>query len=100
MKTMLLTVCSIVFFFTHLFAQDPDIVWQNTIGGDRSDDLITIRYTPDGGSILGGYSTSSASSDKAEGTIGGLVTAEDFWIVKLDSAGNIIWQNTIGGNGE
>ncbi len=49
---------------------------------------------------MGGYSISSASPDKAEGTIGGLVTAEDFWIVKLDSAGNIIWQNTIGGNGD
>jgi hypothetical protein len=40
---------------------------------------------------LGGYSGSNVSGDKTENGIGG----DDYWIVKIDSIGNIQWQNTI-----
>ncbi len=80
---------------------DPlgNIQWQNTIGGNFSDKLNSIRQTADGGYILGGPSSSSISGDKTENTIGG-TGAKDYWIVKTDSTGNILWQNTIGGNDE
>jgi hypothetical protein len=71
-----------------------NIQWQNTIGGSYEDVLSCVRQTVDGGYILGGYSFSNISGDKTENSNGD----EDYWIVKIDSLGNIQWQNTIGGN--
>ena len=70
------------------------IEWQNTIGGSSGDYLLSIQQTFDGGYILGGYSNSGISGDKAESLYG----IYDYWIVKLNSSGNIQWQNTIGGS--
>jgi hypothetical protein len=70
------------------------IQWQNTIGGDWSDQLYSIEQTADGGYILGGSSGSDSSEDKTENSIGG----DDYWIVKTDSLGIIQWQKTIGGS--
>ncbi len=72
----------------------PCIEWQNTIGGSDFDYLNSLQQTLDGGYILGGYSISNISGDKTENSLGG----KDYWVVKLDAAGNIEWQNTIGGS--
>jgi len=72
------------------------IQWQNTIGGNSADFFISIVMTADGGYICGGHSWSGSSGDKTENSNG----ANDYWIVKLDSAGNIQWQNTMGGDDE
>jgi len=69
------------------------ILWQNTLGGSDNDYLTSIKPTPDGGFIAGGYSRSGISGDKTEASRGSF----DYWIVKLDSAGSIQWQKTIGG---
>jgi hypothetical protein len=72
---------------------DGLIQWQNTIMGGGSDVLLSVIQTDDGGYILGGYSNSYYSGDKTENCLG----RDDFWLVKTDSLGNILWQNTIGG---
>ena len=79
-----------------LYAQDPNILWQRTIGGSDRDLIYSINETNNGGIILGGFSLSDISGDKTENHIG----VWDFWIVKLDSNQNIEWQNTIGGTGD
>ncbi|MBK7856832.1 MAG: T9SS type A sorting domain-containing protein [Bacteroidetes bacterium] len=71
------------------------IQWQNTIGGNGQDQLFMVEQTTDKGYIMGGYSNSNASGDKTENSFGG----QDYWIIKSDSLGNMVWQNTIGGNG-
>lgn len=63
-----------------------NIEWQNTIGGDNTDIPTCIKQTADGGYIVGGYSDSGISGDKLEPNIG----SYDFWILKLDSLGNIV----------
>ncbi|MBK9320965.1 MAG: hypothetical protein IPM91_20670 [Bacteroidetes bacterium] len=68
------------------------IQWQNSMGGSDYDYLRSIQQTSDGGFILGGYSASNISGDKAENCLG----VFDYWIVKIDSLGNIQWENTIG----
>jgi len=73
-----------------------NIQWQNTIGGNSMDQLTSIQQTADGGYILSGWSYSNISGDKTENSIG----VSDYWVVKLDSIGNIQWQNTIGGNSD
>ena len=72
------------------------IQWQNTIGGNDDDNFISLQQTADGGYILGGWSYSNISGDKTENANG----SSDFWVVKLNAAGVIQWQNTIGGNGD
>ncbi|MBP9882139.1 MAG: T9SS type A sorting domain-containing protein [Chitinophagales bacterium] len=85
-------ICN-VFFTSMVNAQAPAIEWQNTIGGTGYEFLYFAEQTTDGGYILGGYSISGISSDKAEESIG----AEDYWVVKLNAAGDVEWENTIGG---
>ncbi|MBK7853915.1 MAG: hypothetical protein IPJ79_02535 [Bacteroidetes bacterium] len=76
-----------------------NIQWQNTIGGNRRDELRSIQQTTDGGYILGGYSQSNISGDKTENNLGsGSPITGDYWVVKIDAIGNIQWQNTIGGS--
>ncbi len=71
-----------------------NIVWQNSIGGSKSNELRTIVPSVDGGYILGGSSNSDISGKKTENSNGDY----DYWVVKIDSLGKIVWQNTIGGN--
>ncbi len=73
--------------------EEGNIEWQNTIGGNAEDYLRSIIQTTDGGYLLGGHSYSDLSGDKTEKNQGYV----DYWIVKLNSTGNIEWQNTIGG---
>jgi len=70
------------------------IQWQNTIGGDLQDYFTSLQQTADGGYMLGGFSDSNISGDKTEDSNG----ARDYWVVKLDSIGVILRQNSIGGS--
>jgi hypothetical protein len=46
--------------------------------------------------MVSGYSNSSISGDKTENSNGGY----DYWLVKLDSSGSILSQNSIGGSAD
>jgi hypothetical protein len=70
------------------------VEWDKTIGGSFYDNLYALHQTSDGGYILGGSSGSDISGEKKANSRG----SDDYWIVKLDSLGNIQWQKTIGGN--
>ncbi|MFZ1634966.1 MAG: immunoglobulin domain-containing protein, partial [Chitinophagales bacterium] len=96
MKTYLLLILNTFFFFNYCFSQAPAIEWQNTIGGDKDEAVTSIIPTADYGYFLAGYSNSDISDDKTENAIS---FSTDFWIMKIDSSGNIQWQNTIGGFG-
>jgi hypothetical protein len=95
-RIVILVVLSLSMILT-IKAQAPAIQWQNTIGGSLLDQLYSIQQTSDGGYICGGCSHSGITGDKTEANMGG--GWKDYWVVKLNSAGNIIWQNTIGGSG-
>ena len=73
---------------------DFNIQWQKTIGGSLSDYPANISQTQDGGYIIGGNSESGISGLKTESNRG----QSDYWVLKLDSAGAIEWQKTIGGS--
>jgi len=71
------------------------IQWENTIGGDQNDLVRDVIQTTDGSYLVGGYSKSNISGDKSENSQGDF----DYWIVKLNSNGVLVWENTIGGSG-
>ncbi|PSR53947.1 hypothetical protein AHMF7605_10670 [Adhaeribacter arboris] len=68
-------------------------VWDKTIGGNGSDLLTALIKTPDEGFLLGGTTNSGRSGEKSEEKRG----QDDYWVVKLDHAGNINWDRTLGG---
>ncbi len=73
------------------------ILWDNTIGGEDNETLTDAIICSDGNFIIAGDSPSNAGYDKSEDRQGGGFSATDFWLVKIDTLGNIIWENTIGG---
>ena len=73
--------------------KNGNIEWQKTIGGKYYDELKSIVATKDE-YLIGGYSNSPESGDKNQNNIG----IGDYWIVKIDKTGNILWQKTIGGD--
>ena len=70
-------------------------IWDQTYGGSDDDNLQDIVETGDGGFICGGYSYSGISGNKTSSNFGD----SDFWIVRLDSSGNRIWDRSYGGTG-
>ena len=71
-------------------------LWDRVYGGTEEDDLKAIVATQDGGFLLGGYSLSGISGDKTQPLIDG---AYNYWIVRIDSAGNKLWDKDYGGTG-
>ena len=68
-----------------------NLVWQKCLGGTSTDRAYTIQQTSDGGFIVGGYSTSY------NGDVSIHLGGSDYWVVKLDSSGNLIWEKSMGG---
>lgn len=75
---------------------DGNKLWDRSYGGNRSDFLTSMIRTPDGGLLLGGKSESDVSGNKTS-TSGGL---GDFWVVKVDAAGNMEWDKSFGGTAD
>lgn len=67
------------------------IVWEKCFGGSAQDQAISVQQTFDGNIMVAGFS-SSADGDVVNAHGGG-----DYWALKLDSSGNLLWQKTLGG---
>ncbi len=65
-----------------------NLQWTRAIGGTGNDQARSIVQTHDGGYALAGYTTSFGQGNA------------DVYVIKLDSAGNLQWTRTIGGNAE
>lgn len=72
--------------------QAPSIMWEKSLGGTGEDAAYSIQNTPDNGYIVVGASNSTDVN--VTGNHGGF----DFWVVKIDSIGNIQWQKSYGGS--
>ncbi|HLG36193.1 MAG TPA: SprB repeat-containing protein, partial [Bacteroidia bacterium] len=67
------------------------VQWKKCYGGTLDDYGYSIRQTTDGGYIVAG------SSQSVDGDVIMQIGNFDFWIIKLDAAGNILWQKSLGG---
>ncbi len=70
----------------------PDVDWVRNYGGSSGESPRGIIATKDGGCVFTASTTSSASGDVTDVNHGGF----DMWMVKLDVAGNIVWNKNIG----
>lgn len=70
-----------------------NILWQRCFGGSEVDTGVDILQEPDGGYTL------LATTFSNDGDVSGNhSTAQDFWLVRLDNDGNLLWQKCYGGN--
>jgi hypothetical protein len=74
---------------------DGNPIWDNVYGGTGVDAFRSILPHSDGGFILAGYSNSPISAQKSAENKG----ASDFWVVKIDATGVLLWDSTYGGSG-
>lgn len=68
------------------------IQWQKTFGGSNNEDAI-VKQTSDGGYIIAG------SSNSNDGNVTNNNGSKDFWVVKTDTNGEILWEKSYGGSG-
>jgi len=74
-------------------------IWKKTFGGSGDDKAYTVQQTTDGGYIVAGASNSAIVDVNGTLTSSGNHGNSDYWIVKLDTSGNIMWQKSLGGSG-
>jgi len=83
------------FWVVKLNSYTGDILWQKALGGSNTDVATGIAPTSDGGCVVAGYTTST------DGDVTGNHGFVDFWVVRLNQSGAIVWQKTYGGtNGD
>ncbi|WP_452228886.1 T9SS type B sorting domain-containing protein [Lacinutrix sp. MEBiC02404] len=69
-----------------------NLQWEKTFGGTGYDFCRKVEETFDGNFIVTGYSNSN------DGDVTGAHGNYDFWVLKLNASGNIMWKNAIGGS--
>jgi len=65
-----------------------NMIWDRTYGGSGDDLPACLIQTTDGGYAVAGYPLSKGAG------------GADFWVIKLDHQGNMIWDRTYGGSGD
>lgn len=83
-------------FWVWKMKENGELDWQKSFGGSGFDFLQSIKNTRDGGFILAGTSSSSKGFQKKDHCKG----LADFWVIKLNAAGDEQWQRTIGGSAQ
>ncbi len=88
----ILSVSMIVLFVLSVFSilvfavsEPPPTEWDRTYGGTNEDEVYSVVQTFDGGYALAGYTNSFGAGNA------------DFWLVKTDWTGNMMWNKTYGG---
>jgi predicted secreted protein len=65
--------------------ENGNMEWNTTYGGTESDVAAALICTSDGGYALAGETSSYGNGET------------DFWLIKVDSSGNVQWNRTFGG---
>ncbi|MBS1654148.1 MAG: gliding motility-associated C-terminal domain-containing protein, partial [Bacteroidetes bacterium] len=73
-------------------SQNGKLNWQKVLGGTEADYANSVLTDKDGGYIVGGISYSS------DGDITAAKGDGDYWVVKLDAGGQLVWKNNWGGS--
>jgi PKD repeat protein len=72
--------------------ESGNLTWQKCLGGSKADLTQSIQQTADGGYIVAGFTYSN------NGDVSGNHGDWDYWVVKLNESGNLVWQKCLGGS--
>ena len=87
-------------FYVVKLDSSADITWHTMLGGGGDDEANSILQTGEGGYIVVGYSSSTNISTLIEpDLLQENHSGYDFYVVKLDSSGDISWHTMLGGSG-
>lgn len=78
-------------FWVHRLDLQGNIIWRKYFGGTHDERIHGLAKADDGGMILAGY-TESPDFDVSNNN-----GTNDFWVVKVDEHGELIWENAFGG---
>ena len=92
MKTQLMSLVLFMYSFG-LLGQPANMLWQNSLGGSGNEYAYKIFQTPDNGFIVMGHSESN------DGDVSENKGNMDYWLVKLNEAGELEWERSYGGSG-
>lgn len=80
-------------FWLLKISKTGEIIWSKTYGGSNDESAARITKTNDGGYLLSGYTTSN------DGDVSENAGFQDYWVVKVDNSGTILWEKTFGFSG-
>ena len=80
-------------FWLLKLSKTGDVIWSKTYGGSDDENASRLTKTNDGGYLLSGYTTSS------DGDVFENAGFQDYWVVKVDNSGTIMWEKTFGFSG-
>ncbi|WP_299097101.1 hypothetical protein [Winogradskyella sp.] len=69
-----------------------NIEWSRYYGGNFTDTPYGVVQTEDNGFIIAG------SSDSEDTDISGNIGTYDFWVIKISSSGDLVWEKSFGGS--
>ncbi|MCB0375558.1 MAG: hypothetical protein KDD04_06535, partial [Sinomicrobium sp.] len=72
-----------------------ETAWVKTFGGSEDDVAVSVIAASDGTYMVLG-TTASTNGDITDNA----VAENDFWLLKIDGEGNVVWSKTYGGSGE
>tara|TARA_R110002051_G_scaffold73135_5_gene132755 strand:+ start:16387 stop:17730 length:1344 start_codon:yes stop_codon:yes gene_type:complete len=73
--------------------EEGSVQWRGYFGGTNNDRAHSVVQTNDGGFVMAGF---TESDDFDISTTNG---SYEFWVVKVDSFGNLLWEQSYGGEG-
>ncbi|QRR01164.1 T9SS type A sorting domain-containing protein [Dyadobacter sandarakinus] len=71
--------------------------WDRTLGGERSDEILYVEETADGGYLTAVSSGSGAGWEKSENSKEAY-GSQDYWVVRLASDRSKVWDKSISGD--
>ena len=87
--------------FISKFSSTGTLIWSKQMGGPGEDRIESIAFDVSGNLVLTGFFEATVDFDPGVGTINLTSAGErDIFISKLDSNGNVLWANRIGGSGD
>ena len=76
--------------------QNGKVLWDRTFDNGTEDRLSSVVSTLDGGFLIAGDTEVSGGSVNSKAK----ASNRDFWLVKIDGSGEMLWETTLGGEGD
>jgi len=79
-------------FWVAKLSSKGEMVWQKQYGGTNAEIATAISVSADGSYYVAGWTFSN------DGDVTVNHGGADYWVIKIDAAGKLIWQKTLGGS--